>query len=317
MPSLRDIVENVAPKLWDAADEGRVDPIPGEWRHLLDEVAADVQAAAAERTEQHPDLEKEECLGYAWSRMLPRVGNVLDYLMRQIRRDLGFVEGSETLAGMMLVRRAMDHLQMELEDGGSPDGREDAEEQTYRMYRALRVLTPRFDDVQLLRVRALRVIETCATGTRIIDDAEVELAVEQMRVHAHEAGQKFDSDDETRQRFWFRAELPMLKTLNARSMLAEIDPAFGTLDPLIVLEDLDESRSGSGGKSDGGEGKTGPARALARLALRCDALGYSQQEGETFDEAADRVRRNLHTARFRLREELRGFPGLLPQAEPG
>jgi hypothetical protein len=215
---------------------------------------------------------------------------------------------------MALVNRGLDQLHLELQHGGTCDGRDDAEENAVRVYRALRTLTPRFDDVLLRRLRALRVVESCAPGIRILDDGEVEASVERMRAHVNNEGRAFDVEDEEKQRKWFRSELPMMKTLHARSMLAECDESFAKLDPLIALEELAEVGPGAkGGKTDGGEAKTGPARALARLALRCGALEYTQAETETFDDAVDRVRRNLHTTRSRLRDELHSFPGLIPQ----
>lgn len=280
--------------------------IPEEWRVLLDGLASSVRAKANDTSAFLSDPGPAGRLGYAWKNAVSLVGKCFEHLMRLIRADIGFEEGTHTLASMVLVQRAIVHLEMELESGGTPTGRHDKEEQTIRVYRALKALHYQHDDVALKRVRALRVVETCTPFTEILDDHEIEASVERMRGHAREDGRDFD---EAQQRAWFRSELPMLKALNARSMLADVDPAFSDIDPLIVLEELAEARDGTrGGKVVGGEGKTGPARALARLALQCGGLEYVQGDDEPFDDAVERVRRNLHMTRSRFRDELRTFP---------
>lgn len=307
-PELAHLVEEVAPRLWNDAQTDRQPAASGEWRTLIDALAARVH----ERAEaSRGTLSIEQRRGYEWCWAMREVENALNYMMQLIRQDLSFKEGDETLASMNLVERAMASLHFELQDGGTEEGREDGEESTVRVYRALLALSPRFDDISLRRFRALALIERSAARIRIPDDAEVEASVEHMRACAVESGSIFDAEEEAKQRKWFRAKLPMIGALDARSMLADIDRAFATLDPLIVLEDLSEGGTGAkGGKADGGEAKTGPARALARLAIRCSGLEYQQAAEETFDEAVERVRKNLHTTRSRLREELRSFPGI-------
>ena len=312
-PELAHLVDEVAPRIWEDPQSDRVGDIPDDWRALFDALAVTVRTKA-----EHPEFSAERPLGvrlgYEWCWAISHVKRYLGYMMRLIRADIGLKEGSETLASMALLNRGLELLHLELQHGGTCDGRDDAEENAVRVYRALRTLTPRFDDVSLRRLRALRIVESCAPGIRILEGGEVEASVERMRTHASGEGRAFDLEDEEAQRKWFRSELPVMKTLNARNMLAECDESFAKLDPLIVLEELAEASTGAkGGRADGGEAKTGPARALARLALRCGALEYTQAETETFDDAVDRVRRNLHTTRSRLRDELHSFPGLVPE----
>lgn len=316
VPELANVVENVGPKTMNRVLAQQAAVIPPAWQGLIDALAAEARAKAAAPENFNADLPLEARLGYQWSWKVREVGRCLEYMMRLIRADIGMNEGVETLASMELVGGAMTHLELELRDGGTKHGSEKAEEHEYRVYRALLALDPCFDDVGLRRVRALRIAEWFCAHIEILDDAEVEASVEKMRGIDSDEGRSFDKDAEERNRNWFRAKLPMMKTLLARRSLADVDGAFAALDPLIVLEELAEARSGlKGGKSDTGEGKTGAARALARLALRCGALEYVQREGETFDDAAERARRNLHTTRSRLREEIRSFPGLVPQTE--
>jgi hypothetical protein len=281
---------------------------PTAWQGWVDALAAEVRAKAAAPKSFNADLSLEERLGYEWSSKVHEVGRCLEYMMGLIRSNIGMNEGAETLASMALVQGAIAKLAKELHNGGTKHGDEDWEEQEYRVHRALHALNPRFDEIGLRRVRALRIAEWYCANIEILDDAEVEESIEELRRVDRSEGLLFDKDEDERNRNWFRAELPMMKALLARSSLAEVDGAFADLDPLVVLEELAEARSGlKGGKSDTGEGKTGAARALARLALMCGALEYVPREGEAFDDATERARKNLHTTRARLREESRSL----------
>ena len=316
LPRVEHIVDELAPRILENSRADWLENIPSEWRAVFDAMADEVRAKVEADREYDADLSLEERYGYEWSLRVPLVERCVGYMMRLIREQIGLKEGAETLASMILVNRALEQLHLELHDAGTKAGREDAEENAVRVYRAIRVLTPRFDDVALRRLRALRVVEGYAPDIFILDDAEVDAAVARMRGHAKDHGEDFGVEEEARQRKWFRSELPMMKVLSARTTLAECDSAFAQLDPLVMLEELADAGVGlKGGRGDRGDGKTGPARALARLAVMCGALEYKAAPDETFDDAVDRVRANLHTTRSRLRDEMRGFPGLIKEPE--
>jgi hypothetical protein len=128
---------------------------------------------------------------------------MLDYLMRIVRSDIG-VEKGTSIASMVLVRGAMRQLQVELQDGGTEDGREDADENYYRVFRAITALNSRFDDIHLRRLRALQFADIAARITRIPTAAEVDASVESMREH------EIDPD---RHRDWMESEQPALLVL--------------------------------------------------------------------------------------------------------
>ncbi len=76
------------------------------------------------------------------------------------------------------------------------------------------------------------------------------------------------------------------------------------------MEEFAEAKADSeGGRTDGGEASTGPVRTLARLAVLSGALDFAQKEGEDFDAAVDRARRNLISTRSRIKQSVQGFPG--------
>jgi len=307
IPQLQELVEETAPRLYDKAHEARFDQVPEEWRVLVDAMAADVRAKASARDWQR-DLSDTARLGYEWSWKVSSVSDMIDYLMRAVRDDLGF-KASETLASMLLVSKAFLQLSLELQDGGTAEGREDAEENRYRVLHAMKALTERFDDVGLRRFRALQVAEVNARRTHIPTDADVEARVECLR--------KLEPAlDDDAHRSSIAIDQPVASALLSRQMLAEVDERFHALDPLVILEEFAEADGArSGGRSSGGDGRLGPARALARLAIMCGALDFEQREGESFDDAVERARQVLLTNRSRLRKEIRGFPGEVSDAD--
>lgn len=316
IPELRRLVEDVAPKMWDDAHARRAEVVPQQWVELVTAMQADVHAEASKRamdSTDDGDATEDERRGYHWSFKIGRVADMLEYLARTIRDDLGFEEHEHsTLASMVLLNKAVLHLNLELQDGGSKDGREDRDENRYRVLEALKALTPRFDDVHMKRLRALQVAESSVKMTRIPTDVDLDDDVERFR--------GYDGIDLERHRDFMKHDQPALNGVLARSWLVEVDEAFEKLDPLMVLEEFGEARAqAGGGKADGGDGRVGPVRALARLAVTCGALGYAQRDDEDFDGAVDRARGNLLMARSRIRKELRAFPGhqLSPEdAEP-
>lgn len=125
IPEIRRIVENVAPAMWNEALAGGVDRVPDAWRALVADMQQQVHAPAEE---WQRDRKKDQLYWYRWSLIVGRVGNMLEYLMRAIRVDLGFREDKETMAQMLLVEKAMVQLEIALQNGGSTDGRDDADE---------------------------------------------------------------------------------------------------------------------------------------------------------------------------------------------
>lgn len=308
---MRDLVERVSPAMFEAAAKRKAEEVSQPWRDLVRSMRAEVRAKARDRADSHQALSDEEVLGYQWSWAIGRVADMLEFLLKEIRRDIGVEEGA-SIASMLLVEKAMLQLQLELQDGGTKDGREDSEEQRFRTLQALRCLSPRFDGDPLRRFRALRAAEFCAKITKAPTDAEVETSVKNLREHFPE-----DDFDEVRQTEWFADELPMLKAVQARAFLGEVDERFMQLDPLLVLEEFSDADASAKGGRASEDGRVGPARALARLALTCGALGYEQADGEEFDRAVERARNNLHVTRARIRETIRSFPGQFPSDEEG
>jgi hypothetical protein len=310
IPEIRRLVEDVAPRAFEAAAEDRLEKVPEEWKALVQKMRDDVHASAADWRKQYPDSTETlaEERGYQWHFKIGRLDDMLDYLMREIRRDIGFEDGDATLASMLLVSKAFLALNIELQHGGKKGSRDDGDEYSYRVLNALKALTPRFDDIVLRRFRALQTAESMAKFARpLMNPEELDAHVEKMKDLLPER-----EPDEHRD--WVNVDKPVLEGVFARSQLAEVDERFGTLDPMEVYEEFAEAQAATkGGKSDGGEGKVGPARAVARLAVRCGALDYEQGADEDFDAAVERARGNLLQARHRIRKELRGFPGMLPE----
>jgi hypothetical protein len=284
----------------------REDRVPAEWKALVEGMRAHVHKEEAESDgiRSWHDGSVEERRGYLWNFQVSRVAYMLEYLTRTIRDDLLFGEHS-TLASMLLLDQAIQHLELELQDGGHKGGREDRDENRMRVLNALKALTPRFDDVHMLRLRALQVAEGSVKMTHILDDDEVEERVESVK------GIKGFNVDHHRD--FIKHDQPLVDGLLARSLLAEVDSAFGEIDPLVVMEEFGEAEvEARGGRADNGDGRVGPVRALARLAVMCGALGFSVRPGEEFDAAVDRVRANLLMTRSRFRKTLREFPGQQP-----
>jgi hypothetical protein len=274
---------------------------------MVDAMRAEVHAAARKDVDQptdgRPPTEMER-RGYNWSFKVGRVADMLEYLTRTIREDIGFEEGA-TLASMLLLDKAILHLDVELQDGGSDGGRDDREENRLRVLDALKALTPEFDNVNMQRLRALHVAERSAQITRVLSDADVEESAKKLA--------QLDARHLDKHRDYMKNEQPVISGLLARNWLVEVDRAFESLDPLVVLEEFAEAEAATrGGRSDRGDGKVGPARALARLAVMCGALGYAARPDEDFDTAVDRARGNLLMTRSRARKTLRDFPGELP-----
>jgi hypothetical protein len=309
LPRLRDIVECVSPALLAAV--GAPDHIyrgPKEWSELVAAMRQEV-LTKADADEASDDETIDERRGYEWCWKIRDVAHMLDHLLHTIRQDLGF-EGSATLASMVLVQRAMFQLQLELQEGGTKDGRGDGLEHQYRVQQALQALSRRFDDVQLRRLRALQHATSSARYAEIPDPETVERRVEEMSA----LEERSDEDSKQRTKEWFRDTMPALGGVMARSWLVEVDERFASLDPLIVLEEFAQAEpEEEGGRTEGGDGRIGPVRALARLAVRCGALGYAQREGEDFDTAVERARNNLLVTRSRIRKEVRSFPGRMEE----
>jgi hypothetical protein len=307
LPRLRDLVERVSPAmLADAGSEHKYNG-PREWADLVLAMQQEVHSKA-ESLEIFEDESKEERRGYEWSWKIAHVAHMLEHLMATIRNDLGF-EGSATLASMALVKRAMLQMELELREGGTKEGRGDGLEHQYRVQQALQALTRRFDDVQLRRLRALQYATSCARYSEMPDPATVERRVEEMK----ELEPGAEESDE-RRREWFRDTMPALSGVMARSWLAEVDERFATVDPLIMLEEFAQAEpEEEGGRAEGGDGRVGPVRALARLAVMCGALGLEQRPDEDFDTAVERARNNLLVTRSRIRKMVRDFPGRLEE----
>jgi hypothetical protein len=304
IPNLQRLVEEVSPAAFAAAAERRVENIPAAWKALVDGMQKEVHERA-ETAEWNAAMSVESRRGYQWYAMIMRVGDMIEHLLRMVRADLGMKEGEEALATMILVKKSLLHLQVELQDGGTEDGREDSEENRVRVFKALMALNSRFDDIHLRRLRAMQVAENAARRTRIPSEDEVKASTE-----VHRDTREFDAD---RHRKWMEQTGPAMDAVLTRSWLAAVDEKFKQLDPLVVLEEFHDAEAAPrGGKADGGEGRTGAVRALARLALMCGALEAEQEPDEEFDEAVDRVRATLLVSRSRIRKFLRSVPGQLP-----
>jgi hypothetical protein len=307
---MRRLVEDESLRFWEIPSTRRIENVPEAWKTIVATMRAEVCAEPEEPDEDGVSAEKRR--GYNWAFKVGCIGDMLAYLMREIRADIGFEEGEGTLASMLLVQEAILRLNIELQDGGSKNGREDSEENRYRVLRALQALIPRFDDINLRRFRALQVAEFAARWNKTPPtDDEVEASVVELRQE-----QFLRSDTEVdKHRNFLKVDKPVVDAVFTRGLLAEIDPRFDTLDPLAVFEEFIEAEPAAGGKIDGGEGRVGPVRALARLAVMSGALDYSQEPGEDFDSAVSRARSNLLVTRSRIRKAMRSFPGQSPDDE--
>jgi hypothetical protein len=209
---------------------------------------------------------------------------------------------------MHLLRHAVTRLAMELRDGGMRGKGDDVDERAYRVRRALRALAPEFDDVNLRRFRAIRFAEHAATLAQV-PPSDQEIEAEQARL-AHLRVPPFGDVEQFRQHM--KVSQPVQAGVHAQFFLSQIDSRFQDLDPMVIYEEFSEAEPTTGGKTDGGDGRIGPVRALARLALMCGALDYKQEDGEDFDAAVSRVRSNLLVTRSRIRKEMQPTPGWPP-----
>lgn len=304
VPEITRIVEDVALRMWADSEADLEDRVPKVWAELVDSMRQSVvekaEKATAGETQRVSD---EEQRGYYWSFQIRRVSDMIEFLCEKILADIGFANDDTTIASMLLVRKAFVALLIELQDGGTEDGRSDGEEYRFRTLSALRFLTPRLDDVALRRFRALHVAESNSEWTGpVLDEKELDQRVSEMQsLEPHV--------DPENHRDWFAVTHPVLAGVQARALLKDIDERFSALDPLECYEEFVEA-SAKGGKVEGGDGKTGAARALARRAVRCGALGYQQLGAEDFDTAVERARNSLLVNRSRIRKTLRGYPGL-------
>lgn len=302
IPELRHVVEELSPAIWRLTREDQKKQIPAQWKDLVASLRAEV-LTKAESPQVEPQTTANQRRGYEWSWKLRIVDDMLDHLMQTICTDIGFDDGA-VLGSMALLRRSMLHLQLELQDGGSSRPREDTLENQYRVQQALMALNNHFDDVQMRRLRALQLAGPAAQVTRIPDEQDVETRLQAISEH-----QSLDAETEQKHRDSMYIDQPALSGVMVRSWLVEVDERFGSLDPLIIMEEFAEARADSdGGRIDGGEACTGPVRALARLAVLSGALDYAQKGGEDFDAAVDRARRNLISTRSRVKQAVQAFP---------
>jgi hypothetical protein len=295
---MRHIVEHVSPLAWAGAEEEQRKDLPAAWTELVQAMRQDVREDAPELAEDLP-----EGVAVAWSFKVRRLRQMLEHLCVAIREDLGIPE-DKTLGSMLLLLMAAGHLSRELyygrrsERAGASD--DEADITNFRVVGALRALSPRWDGPDLVKVRALAVAEYAVGVTKVLSDEEVEenaVALKEFGLTA--------AEEERHQKF---ARLsPLLDGVAARAFLAQVDERFSRLDPLVVMEEFAEAEATRGGKTDGGQGRVGPARALARLALMCGAFDVGQGDDEGFDQAVDRVRGSLLMARSRIRSAVREF----------
>lgn len=304
LPYYRRLVEEQVPHALATAAEQRREDVPDSWKQMV----ATMQKQVYEDVDRNSDHPSEETLqerrGYYWHFAVSHVADMVEYLMGVIRRDI-FVDNKGTIASMQLVRMALMQLSIELEEGGTKEGRGDGREMQYRVMQALLALSPQFDDVSLRRLRALQVAESSAKAIHPpLTEEEVEAKIDCLRESMQQ-----DEDWTEAHRQYLQVELPPFDGVLALSKLTEVDERFAVLDPLEVMEEFSDAETENrGGRTDEGEGRVGPARALARLAVRCGALGYEQGEGETFDAAVERARTNLHVTLSRIRKTMNAYP---------
>jgi len=292
-------MQEALPRMLQRGDERRVDNVPQFWKDMVCSMRTQARAQAESATEELSELPLEVRRGVFWSRELLAVEDMLSYLTRTIRDELGCEDG-ETVPSLALLAEGMRHVRKELEGPAEVLPMMGALEADVRMFRALQALSPHFDDRQLKRVRALHLAEVAASSVSVPTAEALDSLV------AEEGG---DADDEVASRM--RAEqlkMVAMRGVLFRGDLAGIDDAFGSLDPLVVMEEFsDATPEGAGGRAQNGAGRTGSARALASLAVSCCALGFEQRTEESFDEAVERARTGLLMARSRVRKWAQGF----------
>ncbi len=305
LPELCEVVEDLAPAIWRRTEERRIEDVPEEWKALVSRMRARVHADA-DSTKYHPStMTLEDRRGHHWWPHVGRVGDMLEYLTRMIREDLGFDDGA-TLGSIALLRSAVQYLECELRDGNQEGEGERKLEHQWRIHTALRALSPEFDSPHMRRLRVLQTAEAATRLTHIPDDEEIEARVQRCA--------EFPGTDTEKTRDFVAVDQPAMTGVMARSWLSEVDERFSKLDPLVGLEEFAEAARTPGGRAEGGGGKTGPARAVARLCLMCGALDYEQNSDEGFDDAVERVRNSLLVSKSRLRKEVLSFPTGSPPA---
>lgn len=306
IPELQRLVDDVGPSMWERVASDRRKKVPEAWSDLVAQMRAEVHADADKDGEHDPEATLNDRRGHHWWSQVGRVDDMLRHLTSVILDDLGFGDEA-TLASILLLHRAAECLQIELQDGSRSEGRHDHLEYRCRIQRALRALTPVFDGPTMKRLRVIQAAESAARFTELPSEEEIQGRLQRI-------AEREGDDYAERSREWIEVKQPAINGLLARSRLAEIDKRFGSLDPLVVMEEFADANSkAAGGRSTGGDGRTGPARAAARLCLLCGALDTKQRDGESFDDATDRIRSSLLAARSRLRKEVRSFPTGFPE----
>lgn len=283
LPEMTSLLERF-PSAFEAAAARRRTSLPPQWLELVSNMRARVHEASdkelGRQNEDEPQDSPAAIRDSNWSHEIMHVGDMLESVFEDILADIGFEDGA-SLGSINLVRHALSQLQMELQDG-CEGYRHDATERGLRVAGALKRLSPSYDDINMRKLRALELVGVAARWVHVPSAAEVEEAVERYK--------EFASGDIERHRDFVAIDKPLTSATLAHSDLADIDPAFAALDPLVVLEELNEARvDGDGGKDGGGDGRMGPVRALARLSMMCGAFGFSPRADESFDDAVDRA----------------------------
>lgn len=307
LPEISESYER-AQDMWDAhhraSDFGMV---PEPWKVMVAEMRAKVleRASDPDGATDEPDVDRR---GAAWSSVVGiEVGRMMRYLARTILTDVGFGE-RENMHSNALLEEAVAAFASELASPAIPENPDEGGEKFLRVSRALQQLIPRFDDIALLRYRALLVAEQAASHVSIPSEAEVQAHVARYREVLAETPRPDMTLEEhdARSRAWMLTDAPLTSAMIAHDALGKVDPRFWQLDTLLVAQEFAEAQtSNRGGKTDTGDGRVGPVRALARLAVTCGALDFEQGPKEDFDRAVDRARGILITARSKIRAEIR------------
>jgi hypothetical protein len=293
LPEIEQVNESFSLALQDSTIE-RIGKVPAWWKKRIRQMKTNVHAQALVEPDDPRSITEHRSDHWGWE--IFHLRDMINYLLREICIDLEAPEGGR-LASMILVERALGTLFIELQSQGSLNGRDDEEENAYRVHRALQALSPDFDDIHLRRFRALDVAEFAARVTLPV-----------FTERTPEEDEMFEGGpipDDIREMWTYRN--PVINGVSVKGMLCRIDPAFQHLDPLVVFEEFSEAEPSSGGRTTGGDARVGPARALARLCIMCGALEATQHDDENFDQAVERFRNTLHVSRSRIRNN---FPHL-------
>lgn len=299
LPEIQHLVEVVSPDLMGRANDRRQKALPPEWTQLVEMLHQKV-VREADKEEADEVLSRDERRGWHWSLALLGIEDMLEHLTSQVLADIG-VPADQTIASTKLLTMAVGALRTELAE---PMHKRGGLVARHRRQAALEALSPHFDDLQVRRVAALEAAESFASLTHIMSDDEVE----QASIAALDAGFIAPENAEKHRRF-LADDRSAIDAVLAKDELSRIDAAFGDVDPLVFLEEFSIANAGAkGGRSLDGEGQTGAARALARLAVMAEALGFNQTGDEGFDEAVERARRTLLMSRSRMKKRLDEFP---------